>query len=117
MLIKPQANITPLWMAATHDTTVPSYHKTFPEELLCLVGLSRNFFLHDDEYPIFLNDNDQEIDLFNLIKAPNPTKVKIGTRQRTAHEVPLLTATTSRMIQMVDATELSTSSGTPSTME
>ncbi|GJS91341.1 hypothetical protein Tco_0773977 [Tanacetum coccineum] len=58
-----------------------------------------------------------EMDLFNLIKAPNPTKVKTGTRQRTAHEVPLLTATASRVIQMVDATELSTSSGTPSTME
>ncbi|GJR84149.1 hypothetical protein Tco_0154934 [Tanacetum coccineum] len=58
-----------------------------------------------------------EMDLFNLIKAPNPTKVKIGTRQRTAHEVPLLTATASRVIQMVDETELSTSSGTPSTVE
>ncbi|GJW53655.1 hypothetical protein Tco_0097740 [Tanacetum coccineum] len=27
-----------------------------------------------------------QMDLFNLIKAPNPTKVKTGTRQRTAHE-------------------------------
>ncbi|GKD99612.1 hypothetical protein Tco_1387596 [Tanacetum coccineum] len=27
-----------------------------------------------------------EMDLFNLIKAPNPTKVKTRTRQRTAHE-------------------------------
>ncbi|GKE42690.1 hypothetical protein Tco_1469974, partial [Tanacetum coccineum] len=79
--------------------------------------MSWNFFLRDDEYPIFLNDIDQEMDLFNLIKAPNPTKVKTETRQRTAHEVPLLTATASRVIQMVDATELSTSSGTPSTVE
>ncbi|GJX68726.1 hypothetical protein Tco_0304453 [Tanacetum coccineum] len=44
------------------------------------VGLSRNYFLSDDEYPIFLNDNDKKMDLFNLIKASNPTKVKIGTR-------------------------------------
>ncbi|GJR07798.1 hypothetical protein Tco_0790450 [Tanacetum coccineum] len=58
-----------------------------------------------------------QMDLFNLIKAPNPTKVKTGTRQQTAHEVPLLTATVSRVIQMVDATKLSTSPGTPSTME
>ncbi|GKB63006.1 hypothetical protein Tco_0919192 [Tanacetum coccineum] len=58
-----------------------------------------------------------KMDLFNLIKAPNPTKVKTGTRQRAAHEVPLMTATASRVIQMVDATELSTSSGTPSTVE
>ncbi|GJY44743.1 hypothetical protein Tco_0432956 [Tanacetum coccineum] len=34
-----------------------------------------------------------QMDLFNLIKAPNPTKVNTGTRQRTAHEVPLLTTT------------------------
>ncbi|GKC52818.1 hypothetical protein Tco_1075563 [Tanacetum coccineum] len=58
-----------------------------------------------------------EMDLFNLIKAPNPTKVKTGTRQRAAHEVPLMTATANRVIQMVDAAELSTSSGTPSTVE
>ncbi|GJT02641.1 hypothetical protein Tco_0823810 [Tanacetum coccineum] len=28
----------------------------------------------------------QNMDLFNLIRAPNPTKVKIGTRTRAAHE-------------------------------
>ncbi|GJV51624.1 hypothetical protein Tco_1447365 [Tanacetum coccineum] len=30
-----------------------------PEVLLCLVGLSRNFFLGDDVYPTFLYDDDQ----------------------------------------------------------
>ncbi|GJY00619.1 hypothetical protein Tco_0357637 [Tanacetum coccineum] len=58
-----------------------------------------------------------QMDLFNLIKASNPTKVKTGTRQQTDHEVPLLAATASHVIQMVDATELSTSSGIPSTVE
>ncbi|GJV26830.1 hypothetical protein Tco_1383278 [Tanacetum coccineum] len=101
---KPHANTYSVVDVATLDT-----HR--------LVGLSRNFFLHDDEYPTFLNDNDQEMDLFNLIKAPNPTKVKTGTRQRAAHKVPLMTATASRVIQMVDATELSISPGTPSTVE
>ncbi|GJW85138.1 hypothetical protein Tco_0158283 [Tanacetum coccineum] len=113
---KPQANTYSVVDVATLDTHRTPFQKQ-PEELLCLVGLSRNFFLHDDEYPTFLNDNDQEMDLFNLIKAPNPTKVKTGTRQRAAHEVPLMTATASRVIQMVDAAELSTSSGTPSTVE
>ncbi|GKD24022.1 hypothetical protein Tco_1225725 [Tanacetum coccineum] len=113
---KPQANTYSAVDVATLDTHRTPFQKQ-PEELLCLVGLSRNFFLHDDEYPTFLNDNDQEMDLFNLIKARNPTKVKTGTRQQTAHEVPLMTATASRVIQMVDETELSTSSGTPSTME
>ncbi|GJY76257.1 hypothetical protein Tco_0481373, partial [Tanacetum coccineum] len=41
-----------------------------PEELLCLVGLSRNYFLRDDEYPTFLYDDDREMDLFNMINAP-----------------------------------------------
>ncbi|GKA15407.1 hypothetical protein Tco_0695154 [Tanacetum coccineum] len=44
------------------------------------------------------------MDLFNLISAPNPTKVKTGTRPRAAHEVPLLTATANRVIVMEDAT-------------
>ncbi|GJX69156.1 hypothetical protein Tco_0304883 [Tanacetum coccineum] len=82
---KPKANTYSVVDVATLDTHRTPFQKQ-PEELLCLVGLSQNFFLRDDEYPIFLNDNDQEMDLFNLIKAPNPTKVKTGTRQRTAHE-------------------------------
>ncbi|GJR82207.1 hypothetical protein Tco_0152992 [Tanacetum coccineum] len=57
------------------------------------------------------------MDLFNLIKAPNPTKVKIGTRPRAAHEVPLLTATASRVIGMEDPTTETESSGTPSAIE
>ncbi|GJT28103.1 hypothetical protein Tco_0908378 [Tanacetum coccineum] len=113
---KPHANTYSVVDVATLDTHRTPFQKQL-EELLCLVGLSHNFFLHDDEYPTFLNDNDQEMDLFNLIKAPNPTKVKTGTRQRAAHEVPLMTATAIRVIQMVDVAELSTSSGTPSTVE
>ncbi|GKG33082.1 hypothetical protein Tco_0430592, partial [Tanacetum coccineum] len=57
------------------------------------------------------------MDLFNLISAPNLTKVKTGTRPRAAHEVPLLIATATRVIAMEDATGLSSSSGTPSIVE
>ncbi|GKA14776.1 hypothetical protein Tco_0694422 [Tanacetum coccineum] len=57
-----------------------------------------------------------EMDLFNLISAPNPAKVKTGTRPRAAHEVPLLTAMANRVIDM-DTTEASGFSGTPSTVE
>ncbi|GJV68732.1 hypothetical protein Tco_1484241 [Tanacetum coccineum] len=59
----------------------------------------------------------QNMDLFNLISAPNPTKVKTGTRPRAAHEVSLLTVTASRVIDMEDAAVVSESSGTPSTIE
>ncbi|GKE68334.1 hypothetical protein Tco_1526406 [Tanacetum coccineum] len=88
-----------------------------PEALLCIVGLSRRYFLGDDVYPTFLNDDDREMDLFNLISAQNPTNVRTGSRPRAAHEVPLLTATTNRVIAMEDATVASGSSGTPSTVE
>ncbi|GJR74982.1 gypsy type transposase [Tanacetum coccineum] len=61
--------------------------------------------------------NTHHMDLFNLISAPNPTKVKTGTRPRAAQEVPLLTATVSRVIDMEDTTVMSGSLGTPSALE
>nr|GEW59243.1 hypothetical protein [Tanacetum cinerariifolium] len=57
------------------------------------------------------------MDLFSLIIVPNPAKVKIGTLPRAAHEVPLLTATANRVIDMEDMTGMSGSSRTPSTVE
>nr|GFB43890.1 hypothetical protein [Tanacetum cinerariifolium] len=49
--------------------------------------------------------------------APNPTKVKTETRPHVAHEVPLLTATASRVIDMGGTTVASGSSGTPAAIE
>ncbi|GKB97985.1 hypothetical protein Tco_0984122 [Tanacetum coccineum] len=99
------------------DVATLNLHRTpiqkQPEELLCLVGLSRNYFLRDDEYPTFLYDDDREMDLFNLINAPNPLKVKTGARPRLSHEVPLLTATASRVINMENTPATSVSSETP----
>nr|GEV10321.1 hypothetical protein [Tanacetum cinerariifolium] len=57
------------------------------------------------------------MDLFSLISTPNPAKVKTGTRPRATHEVPLLTATANRVIDMEDSVRASESSGTPSTLE
>ncbi|GKA15954.1 hypothetical protein Tco_0695701 [Tanacetum coccineum] len=73
--------------------------------------------LGDDVHPTFLNDDDRKTDLFNLIRASNPTKVKIGTRPRAAHEVPLLTVTASRIIEMEEPVAATESSRTPSTIE
>ncbi|GJV34130.1 hypothetical protein Tco_1394530 [Tanacetum coccineum] len=56
------------------------------------------------------------MDLFGLIKNPNP-KVKVGTRPRAAHEVPLLQATASRVVTMEETLTILTSTGTPSAME
>ncbi|GJR80281.1 hypothetical protein Tco_0151066 [Tanacetum coccineum] len=88
-----------------------------PEALLCIVGLSQRYFPGDDVYPTFLYDDDRDMDLFNLISAPNPTKVKTRTRPCAAHEVPLLTVTTNRVIYMEEPVSTTTSSGTPSVME
>nr|GEW20037.1 hypothetical protein [Tanacetum cinerariifolium] len=57
------------------------------------------------------------MDLFNLIRAPNPTKVKTGSRPRAPHEVPLLTLTTTRVIEMDDPAAATDSSGVTSTIE
>ncbi|GKC50510.1 hypothetical protein Tco_1073255 [Tanacetum coccineum] len=108
----------------------PGYHIVdFPEGK---IGVYTNFFefanfhipisqfLFDilGYYKIYLSQLSViELDLFNLIKALHPTKVMTRTRQRTAHEVPLLIATASCVIKIVDVTELSISLGTPSTVE
>nr|GEY21498.1 hypothetical protein [Tanacetum cinerariifolium] len=57
------------------------------------------------------------MDLFSLISAANPAKVKIGTRPRVAHEVPLLTAIGIRVIDMEETVGASESFRTPSTLE
>nr|GEU70025.1 hypothetical protein [Tanacetum cinerariifolium] len=97
----------------THRTPIQKQ----PEALLCLLGLSRRYFLENEVYPTFLHDDDQDMDLFDLIRAPNPTKVKNGTRPRAAHEVPLLIVTASRVIEMEDPAAATDSSGIPSTIE
>nr|GFC97532.1 hypothetical protein [Tanacetum cinerariifolium] len=58
-----------------------------------------------------------EIDLFSLIRAPNPTKVKTGSRPRAPHELPLLTLTAPRVIEMDEPAAATDSSGVPSAIE
>nr|GFC41418.1 hypothetical protein [Tanacetum cinerariifolium] len=53
----------------------------------------------------------------SLIRAPNPTKVKTGSRPRAPHEVPLLTLTASRVIEMDEPAIATDSSGVPSAIE
>nr|GEW60669.1 hypothetical protein [Tanacetum cinerariifolium] len=97
----------------THRTLIQKQ----PEMLLCLVGISRRYYLGDEVYPTFLHDDDRDMDLFNLIRAPNPTKVKTGSRPLAIHEVPLLTLTANRVVEMEDPAAATDSSGVPSTIE
>nr|GEY42008.1 hypothetical protein [Tanacetum cinerariifolium] len=93
----------------THRTPIQKQ----PEALLCLVGLTRIYYLGDEVHPKFLHDNDWG----GLIRAPNPTKVKTGSRPRAAHEVPLLTVTANREIEIEDPATATDSSWVPSTIE
>nr|GEV44047.1 hypothetical protein [Tanacetum cinerariifolium] len=86
----------------THRTPIQKQ----PEMLLCLVGISRN-----------TTWGTRYIDLFSLIRASNPTKVKTGSRPRAAHEVPLLIVTANRVIEMEDPAATTDSSGVPSTIK
>nr|GFD28148.1 hypothetical protein [Tanacetum cinerariifolium] len=57
------------------------------------------------------------MDLFSLIRAPNPTKVETESRPRAPHELPLLTLTASRVIEMDEPAVAMDSSGVPSAIE
>nr|GEU92344.1 transposase (putative), gypsy type [Tanacetum cinerariifolium] len=59
----------------------------------------------------------REMDLFSLIRAPNPTKVKTGSRPRAPHEVLLLTLAAARVIEMDEPAMATDSSGVPSAIE
>ncbi|GJU96095.1 hypothetical protein Tco_1320851 [Tanacetum coccineum] len=54
----------------------------FPEEFLCLVGLSRYYTLDDETYPHLLDRDRADMDLLAFIHAPDPTKVKFVERER-----------------------------------
>nr|GEY24660.1 hypothetical protein [Tanacetum cinerariifolium] len=97
----------------THRTPIQKQ----PKMLLCLVRISHIYYLGGEVYPTFLYDDDRDMDLFNLIRTSNPTKVKIGSRPRAAHEVPLLTLTANRVVEMDDPAAATDSSGVPSTIE
>ncbi|GJR87503.1 hypothetical protein Tco_0211514 [Tanacetum coccineum] len=60
----------------------PSPFRKFPEEFLCLVGLSRHYTLNEETYPLFLDKNGEDMDLFAFIQNPDPTKVKVVEQEQ-----------------------------------
>nr|GEW00211.1 transposase (putative), gypsy type [Tanacetum cinerariifolium] len=79
--------------------------------------------ISEDVHPELLGPEDmivdfsKDMDLLNLISAPNPSKVKTGLHPHVVHEVQLLTATASQVIDMEDPDAATESSGTPSAIE
>nr|GEV28490.1 transposase (putative), gypsy type [Tanacetum cinerariifolium] len=79
----------------------PSSFRKFPEEFLCLVGLSLHYTLDEKTYPRFLHKNGEDMDLFAFIHAPDPTKVKIVEREQVGDESLLLQTTVSRIVPLL----------------
>nr|GEU95245.1 retrovirus-related Pol polyprotein from transposon TNT 1-94 [Tanacetum cinerariifolium] len=70
----------------------PTLLKKFPEDFLCLVGISRHYTLDKNCYPTFWDDEDEDgyMDLFVFIHHADPTKVKVEEREIREGEIPLL---------------------------
>ncbi|GKB37654.1 hypothetical protein Tco_0882596 [Tanacetum coccineum] len=64
----------------------PSPFRKFPEEFLCLVGLSRHYTLDEKTYRSFVDRDGEDMDIFAFIHTPDPTKVKIIERERQEDE-------------------------------
>nr|GEV34515.1 hypothetical protein [Tanacetum cinerariifolium] len=94
------------------ETTVSTISQEYLLEFTSEYGISEDLHpeLHGPEERIV--DFPEDIDLFNLISAPNHSKVKTCLRPRAAHEVPLLMTTASRVIDMEDLDMAIESSGT-----
>ncbi|GJQ99961.1 hypothetical protein Tco_0522946 [Tanacetum coccineum] len=82
----------------------PSSFRKFPEEFLCLVGLSRHYTLDEETYPSFLDKDGEDMDIFAFIQIPDPTKVKIAERERIKGEPRLLETTIGRTIPLLPVT-------------
>nr|GEW05365.1 putative transposase (putative), gypsy type [Tanacetum cinerariifolium] len=87
-----------------HYATLVAYpalfHK-YPKPFLCLIGMSRNYSLDENTYPQFLRNDDEEMDLLSFIRTADPTKVRIGERERDEDEPRQLETTVGRVVQLL----------------
>ncbi|GKD46123.1 hypothetical protein Tco_1270768, partial [Tanacetum coccineum] len=80
------------------------FHK-YPELFLCLVGISLYYTLDENTYPEFLHESRTislfEMDLLTFIRTADPTKVRIGERQRGEDEPKLLDTNVGRVVPLL----------------
>ncbi|GJW63605.1 hypothetical protein Tco_0115489 [Tanacetum coccineum] len=79
----------------------PASFQKFPEPFLCLVGMSRYYTLDEDTYLSFLHDDGTDMDLLDFIQVADPTKVKVGERERAEVEAKLLDSTVGRVVPLL----------------
>ncbi|GKC26087.1 hypothetical protein Tco_1033381 [Tanacetum coccineum] len=79
----------------------PSSFWKFPEEFMCLVGLSRHYTLDEETYPRFLDKDKEDMDIFAFIYTLDPTKVKVIERERIKDEPRLLETTVGHTVPLL----------------
>ncbi|GJV96893.1 hypothetical protein Tco_1548470 [Tanacetum coccineum] len=79
----------------------PSPFRKFSEEFLCLVGLSRHYTLDEETYPLFLDKDGEDMDIFAFIHTPDPSKVKVVERERKEDKPRLLETTVDRTVPLL----------------
>ncbi|GJT32646.1 hypothetical protein Tco_0923065 [Tanacetum coccineum] len=79
----------------------PAPFQKFPEPFLCLIGMSRYYTLDEDTYSSFLHDDGTDMDLLSFIHVADPTKVKVGERERAEGEARLLDSTVGRVVPLL----------------
>nr|GEW37748.1 hypothetical protein [Tanacetum cinerariifolium] len=79
----------------------PSLLWKFLEEFLCLVGLSRHYTLDEETYPLFLDKDGEDMDIFAFIHTPDPTKMKVVKYERKDDEQQLLETTIGRTVPLL----------------
>ncbi|GJZ84526.1 hypothetical protein Tco_0649865 [Tanacetum coccineum] len=73
----------------------------FPKPFLFWVGISCYYELDKNNYPYFLDDNNEAaMDLFSFIHHADPTKVRVGVMEKAGHQVSLLEATRERVVPL-----------------
>nr|GEU94976.1 transposase (putative), gypsy type [Tanacetum cinerariifolium] len=74
----------------------------FPEPFLCLVGMSRYYTMDEDTYlSFFMTTERVHMDLLAFIQVANPTKVKVGERERAEGEAKLLDSAVGRVVSLL----------------
>ncbi|GJX83771.1 gypsy type transposase [Tanacetum coccineum] len=81
-----------------------AFPASFPwhtEPFLCLIGMSRNYTMYEDTYPTFIHDDGTEMSLLGFIQVADPTKVKVGERERAEEEARILDSTVRRVVLLL----------------
>ncbi|GJS01656.1 hypothetical protein Tco_0318164 [Tanacetum coccineum] len=77
----------------------PTPFRKYPKPFLCLVGISHHYTLDENTYLEFL-----QMDLLSFIWTVNPTKVRVGERQRAEDEPKLLDTTVGGVVPLLPIT-------------